>query len=261
MTRRRFVGAFAVVTLAGVAATPLATDAHGAVRTAVTPKGTITVFAASSLTEAFTKLGSDFERAHPNTSISFNFNASSTLATQITQGAPADVFASADSTNMSKLVDDGAIAGAPVVFARNRLEIAVEPKNPLKIRNLADTIADDVTLVLCAAVVPCGKYALESYAKAGVKVSVVPTAENAKATLTKVALGEADAAVVYVTDIDAAKGDVQGVVIPRRDNVVAAYPIGILKDTASHALSKTFTDYVLSARGQRALRRFGFLSP
>jgi len=261
MRWRCILGSVAVVALAVVAVTPFAPDATGAVRSAPQPKGTITVFAASSLTESFTKLGSDFERAHPNTTITFSFNSSSTLATQISEGAPADIFASADETNMAKVVGSDAISGTPVAFARNRLEIAVEPKNPLKIRNLADTVADGVTLVLCAAAVPCGKYALESYAKAGVQVPAVPTAENAKATLTKVALGEADAAVVYVTDVAAGKGDVQGVVIPGRDNVIASYPIGVVRDTADRALAKAFTDYVVSARGQRALRSFGFLAP
>ncbi|MCJ7439215.1 MAG: molybdate ABC transporter substrate-binding protein [Acidimicrobiia bacterium] len=223
--------------------------------------GSITVFAASSLTDAFTKLGRDFQRSHPDTTISFSFNASSALATQIDEGAPVDVFASADATNMKKVVDAGAIGGRPVVFARNRLEIAVEPGNPLEIHSLADTVKSDVTLVLCAAVVPCGRYALDSYAKAGVQVREVPTAENAKATLAKVALGEADAAVVYVTDVAAAKNDADGVAIPERENVVAAYPIGVVKDTQNRALARAFSDYVTSSRGRRTLRHFAFLAP
>jgi len=172
----------------------------GAKRHTAGPTGSITVFAASSLTDAFTKLGRDFERAHPGTAISFSFGASSALATQVDDGAPADVFASADAASMANVVRSGAIRGRPVVFARNRLEIAVEPGNPLKIHSLHDTVKPEVTLVLCASVVPCGRYALESYAKAGVRLPEVPTAENARATLTRVALGEADAAVVYVTD-------------------------------------------------------------
>jgi molybdate transport system substrate-binding protein len=224
------------------------------------PTGSITVFAASSLTEAFTAIGRAFERSHPGTTITFNFNASSTLATQITEGAPGDVFASADDTNMSRLVDADAINGTPTAFARNRLEIAVEPGNPLEIRSLADTVEPDTTLVLCARVVPCGKYALEAYAKAGVELPTVPSAENAKATLTKVALGEADAAVVYVTDV-AANDDVQGVRIPARDNVIASYPIGVVRSTENRPLADDFTAYVVSARGQRTLTRFGFLAP
>jgi len=223
--------------------------------------GSITVFAASSLTDAFTKLGRDFERSHADTSISFSFNASSALATQIDEGAPADVFASADPTNMMKVVNAGEIVGRPTVFARNRLEIAVEPGNPLKIHSLADTVERDVTVVLCAAAVPCGRYALESYAKAGVKVPDVPTAESARATLTRVALGEADAAVVYVTDVAAAGDDVDGVAIPEHENVIASYPIGVVKDTENRALARAFARFVGSTPAQRILRRFGFLAP
>jgi molybdate transport system substrate-binding protein len=257
----RLFGSVALVALALVVATPRASADTATARPPAQPNGTITVFVASSLTEAFTKLGRDFERAHPRTTITFSFNASSTLATQIAEGAPADAFASADVATMTKLADADAITGTPVVFARNRLEIAVEPGNPLEIRTLVDTVADDVTLVLCAAVVPCGKYALESYAKAGVEVPVVPTAENAKATLTKVALGEADAAVVYATDVEAAKDDVQGVAIPKRDNVVASYPIGVTRDSEHRALARAFTEYVVSAPGEHTLARFGFLAP
>lgn len=254
------VVATVVVVLSVVGLSVFAPNA-GAEQHTADPTGSITVFAASSLTDAFTKLGRDFERSHPDTAISFSFNASSALATQVDEGAPADVFASADAANMAKVVHAGAISGVPDVFARNRLEIAVEPGNPLKIHSLADTVKPDVTLVLCAAVVPCGRYALESYAKAGVKVPEVPTAENAKATLTKVALGEADAAVVYVTDVAAAKDDTDGVAIPERENVVAAYPIGVVKDTQNRVLARAFADYITSSRGQRTLRHFAFLAP
>jgi len=225
------------------------------------PSGSITVFAASSLTDAFSKLGHDFERSNPETTVSFSFNASSALATQIDEGAPADVFASADAASMAKVVDAGAIINGPVVFAHNRLEIAVEPGNPLKIHSLADTVKPDVTLVLCAAIVPCGRYARSSYAKAGVHVANVPTAETATATLAKVALGEADAAVVYVTDVAAAQDDVDGITIPNRENVVAVYPIGVVKETQNRALARAFVDYVASSRGRRTLQRFAFLAP
>ena len=224
-------------------------------------RGSITVFAASSLANAFTKLGHDFERSHPETAVAFSFNASSALAAQIDEGAPADVFASADAASMAKAVDAGAILSGPVVFARNRLEIAVEPGNPLKIHSLADTVKPDVTLVLCAAIVPCGRYARSSYTKAGVHVSNVPTAETATATLARVALGEADAAVVYVTDVVAAQDDVDGITIPDLENVVAVYPIGVVKETQNRALARAFVDYVTSSRGRRTLQRFAFLAP
>lgn len=225
------------------------------------PKGSITVFAASSLTEAFTRIGRDFERLHRGTSITFSLNASSALATQIREGAPADVFASADADTMARLVEQRAIGGTPVVFAHNRLEVAVEKDNPLKIHSLADTTHDDVTLVLCAPVVPCGAYALESYAKAGLRVGDGPTAESAKAALTRVVLGEADATVVYATDVGAAEGDVEGVPIADRNNVIASYLIGVVRDSSNRELARAFADHVASERGQQTLRRSGFLAP
>lgn len=253
----RFIAALAIaLVLAGVSTTASATGASGAKR----PEGSITVFAASSLTDAYTRIGKDFERGNRDTTITFSFNASSTLATQIQQGAPADVFASADNANMQNVADE--VVGTPKTFARNRLAIAVEPGNPLRIKTLADTVADNVILVLCAPEAPCGKFALDAYRKAGVPVpNSVPTGENVKAALSKVFLGEADAAVVYVTDVQAAKGDVKGVAIPDNQNVIAAYPIAALKSSENVELAKEFVKYVRSAAGRKTLQRFGFLPP
>jgi molybdate transport system substrate-binding protein len=222
--------------------------------------GDVTVLAAASLTEAFNEIGELYEQRHADTDVTFSFSSSSTLATQIEQGAPADVFASADHTTMDKLVDADLVgAGAPETFARNRLAIAVEPGNPERISTLADTVADDVTLVLCAPAVPCGKYALEAYAKAGTEVPAGPTGANAKDTLTKVSLGEADAAVVYVTDVLAAGDDVDLVRIPARDNVVATYPLAVVDDAPNVRAAKAFVQLVRSRVGQRILRSYGFL--
>jgi molybdate transport system substrate-binding protein len=260
--KRQLVTRQAVLGLGVLGLLGLATGTAGGSNAAATrPTGSITVFAASSLTEAFTRLGREFERRHPGTTVTLSLNGSPALANQIREGAPADVFASADTETMQSLVDDRAIAGRPIVFARNRLEIAVEPDNPLRIGSLADTRRDGVTLVLCAPTVPCGAYARASYAKAGVRIGTVPTAESAKATITRVVLGEADAAVVYATDVEAAGRDVAGVAIADRNNVVASYPIGVVRDSSNPRLARAFVDEVVSVRGQRTLRRYGFVAP
>jgi molybdate transport system substrate-binding protein len=226
-----------------------------------TPDGGITVFGAASLTDAFTEIGADFEARYEGTTVTFNFNSSSTLETQIEQGAPADVFASADTATMDELVAAGMVSGKPKLFARNRLAIAVAPGNPEGIETLEDTVQSGVQLVLCAPEVPCGRYALEAYEQAGVTVPQVPTGTSVKDTLAKVTLGEADAAVVYVTDVRAADGDVDGVRIPTRVNVIAGYPIGAVRESGNLVTAKEFGAYVLSKPGRATLRKFGFLAP
>lgn len=223
--------------------------------------GSITVFAASSLTDAFAKLGADFERAHPGTSVKFSFGASSALETQIEQGAPADVFAAADAATGQKLAAAGKVAGSPTTFARNRLAIAVEPGNPKHITSLADLAKPGVVLVLCADAVPCGKFAAEALSKAHVSVTPASKEENVKAVLSKVTLGEADAGIVYVTDVKSAGTKVTGVTIPDSQNVIATYPTGVVKGTGNRAVADAFRAYVTSAPGLRTLRSFGFLPP
>jgi len=225
------------------------------------PSGEITVFAASSLTESFDAIAKQFEKKYPDVSVKFDYDASSNLATQINQGAPADVFASADQDNLQKTIDSGAVTPPPIVFAKNRLEIAVEKGNPKKIKGLADLDKSELVVVLCADAVPCGKYAAEAFANARVTVSPASKEENAKATLSKVSLGEADASVVYVTDVQAAKGGVSGVKIPDRQNVIATYPIAVTKDSRSSAAAKTWVQFIESKTAQTTLRRFGFLPP
>jgi molybdate transport system substrate-binding protein len=251
------VTAVALATLAG----PAAATRPARRVTASSPTGSITVFAASSLTEVFNQLGKDFQKRYRNTSVTFNDNGSNVLETQIEQSAPADVFASADTANMDKLVGAGDVSGKPVVFARNLLEIAVEKGNPKKIKTLADTVKPGVQLVLCAPVVPCGKFALQAYQRAGVTVPQVPTEQNVKDTLSKVSLGEADAALVYVTDVKAAKGQVTGVPIPSAENVVASYPIAVVKAAPNAATARAFVSYVTSTTGRATLVKFGFLHP
>src|SRR5207248_11545024 len=225
------------------------------------PSGEVTVFAASSLTESFTAVAKQFEKKQPHVTVKFDFDSSANLAAQIQQGAPADVFASADEANLQKAVDSGDVTTKPVVFAKNRLEIAGEKGNPKKLKGLADLAKSGLVVVLCADAVPCGKYAAQAFANAGVSVSPASKEENAKATLSKVSLGEADASVVYVTDVKAAKGEVSGVKIPDRQNVIATYPIAVTKENRGSAAAKAWVQFIQSKAAQTMLRKFGFLPP
>lgn len=222
--------------------------------------GSITVFAAASLTEAFTTLGKGFETANPGTSVKFSFGASSALATQITQGAPADVFASASAKNMDQVVTAKAAAN-PSPFARNVMEIAVPPSNPAKITQLSDLARPGVKVVLCQVEVPCGATAAKVFANAQLTVTPVSLEADVKSTLAKVTLGEADAALVYVTDVRAAKDKVTGITIPADVNASTTYPIAALTGSKNPALAAAFVDYVLSADGASVLTAAGFAAP
>jgi len=222
--------------------------------------GTVTVLAASSLTEAFEQIGDDFERRHPDVTVELSFAASSQLAAQIQQGAPADVFASADEANMEKVVDSGDVTGTPTVLARNRLEIAVEKGNPRDIGGLDDLDESGLVVILCAEQVPCGELADQALADAGVTLTPASRAENVKAALAPVELGEADAAVVYATDVRASDR-VDGVAIPDEVNVIATYPIATLAESPNRAAADAFVANVSSPRAQRILAHFGFLGP
>ena len=223
--------------------------------------GEVTVFAASSLTDAFPQVGAEMTKANPNARLTFNFGSSSTLATQITNGAPADVFASADEANMQKIVDAELTDGTPKAFASNRLQIAVAAGNPKKIAGLADLARSDVVLVLAAPTVPAGKYALDALAKAGVTARPASQEVDVRAVLNKVSLGEADAGVVYVTDVKSAAGRVTGVEIPPQDQVVARYPAAAVKGSKNATLANRFIDYLVSPNGQGILAEFGFSKP
>ncbi len=218
------------------------------------------MFAAASLTESFDAIGKQFEKKYPDVDVQFNYDASSNLATQINQGAPADLFASADQDNLQKAIDAGTANPPPVVFAKNRLEIAVEEGNPKKIKSLADLQKSGTVVVLCADQVPCGKYAAESLSKAGVNITPASKEENAKATVSKVSIGEADASIVYVTDVKAAKGT-SGVKIPDNVNVIATYPMAVVKQSQNRTAAKAWEKFVMSNDGQKTLRKFGFLPP
>jgi len=222
--------------------------------------GTITVFEASSLTAAYTAIGNDFQKNHAGTMVKLIPGGSSTLVAQIQQGAIGDVFASADQPNMQKLVDAGLVAGSPSIFAHNRLEIVVGAGNPKHITGLSDLARSGLVVVLCAPAVPCGRYATQALQKAGVSVKPASQETDVKAVVSKVALGEADAGIVYVTDIKAAGATVEGVEIPMGANVVADYPVAVLKDSQNAPLAKAFVSYLLGA-GQSTLARYGFTGP
>jgi molybdate transport system substrate-binding protein len=222
--------------------------------------GYINVFAAASLTASFNALGVAFHQAHPGVGVNFNFAGTPTLVTQIEQGAPADVFASADSDNMTKLTTDGFTSGASQVFARNQLEIVVAPGNPKGITGLADLAKPGLIYISEGPTVPAGKYSLQALSAAGVKVTPKSLETSVTAVISKIELGEADAGIVYTTDIQAAGSKVAGVQIPAANNVIATYPIVSVKGTKYPDVAKAFIDYVVSATGQSTLATFGFLS-
>jgi molybdate transport system substrate-binding protein len=221
----------------------------------------LNVFAAASLTEVFKAIAVEFRQFHPGIPVQFNFAGSSTLVAQIREGAPAGVFASADEASMQKLADTGELGSAPHVFATNRLAIAVPVGNPKRIATLGDLTRKGLTLALAAPTVPAGKYAAEAFAKAGLAVPAASQELDVKAVLNKVALGEVDAGIVYVTDVRAAAGRVAGVAIPDQYNVAARYPIAVLMHAASPARAATFVAFVLSEHGRKALTAHGFLPP
>lgn len=222
--------------------------------------GTVTVFAAASLTRVFTALGRQLEAAHPGTKVKLSFGASSTLAQQIIAGAPADVFASASTRNMTQVTDAGDAAD-PKTFAINIAEIAVSPASAGKVTTIADLGRPGVKVALCQPQVPCGALAQTVLTKAKVTVKPVTQGLDVKSTLAYVTGGEADAAVVYVTDVKAAGATVKGVEIPPADNASTAYPIATVKASRNTTLAMAFEDLVLSADGQSALSEAGFRQP
>lgn len=219
----------------------------------------LNVFAAASLTGAFEEMSDAYAQRHPGVVVRLNLASSSQLAGQIHQGAPADVFASADERQMAAVAD--LLSGRPQTFARNRLEIAVELGNPLGISGLADLGNPQVKVVLAGEEAPAGRYAAEALGKAGAQVTPVSREVDVRAVVTKVALGEADAGLVYATDIAAASGRVEGVWIPEPQNVTATYPIAALADAPNPGAAQAFVEFARSREGQVILARHGFLSP
>lgn len=223
--------------------------------------GTVTVFAAASLKESFTALGKEFEEQHPGTKVTFSFGGSDSLAASITGGAPADVFASASPKTMKIVTDAGDASGTPATFVRNQLEIATLPGNPDGISSLKDLTGSGLKVVLCDKEVPCGAAAQKALDAAGLDLTPVSYEQDVKSALTKVQLKEADAAVVYKTDVHAAGDKVEGVDFPESANAINDYPIVQLKDAQNTGAAKAFIALVQSPAGQKVLTGAGFLKP
>jgi molybdate transport system substrate-binding protein len=220
--------------------------------------GSVTTFAAASLTEAFADLTSALKASDPGLTLTFSFAGSGLLVTQIIQGAPADVIATADTASMKRLTDAG-LVDPPATFARNKLEILVRSGNPKGIHALSDLARSDITLVVEDDAVPAGKYAAQALRSAGVTTHPVSKEPDVKSAVAKVTSGEADATVVYVTDVAAAGAKAQGVPIPDVQNVVAEYVIAIVKATKQHAAAAALVQAVMHGPGPRVLRKRGFL--
>ncbi|MFF4567748.1 molybdate ABC transporter substrate-binding protein [Streptomyces sp. NPDC001435] len=231
--------------------------------TSASPKlsGTVTVFAAASLKESFTTLGKEFEKQHPGTKVSFNFSGSDTLAASITSGAPADVFAAASPKTMAIVTDKKDAATTPVTFVRNQLEIATLPGNPDKVASLKDLTKSNLKVVLCDKAVPCGAAAQKALDASSLKITPVSYEEDVKSALNKVVLKEADAAVVYKTDVKAAGDKVEGVEFPESAKAINDYPIALLKNADNTSAAKEFIALVQSAQGRQVLSAAGFLKP
>ncbi len=239
---------------------PTSTPVGGGSSASAAVSGTVNVFAASSLTEAFTTIAKRFEAANPGVKIKLNFGASSDLANSINQGAPADVFASASPNNMKQVSDAGGASGG-TNFTKNFMDIAVPPNNPAGITGVADLARKGVKVALCAAQVPCGKTAARVFTNAKITVKPVTLEQNVKSALTKVELGEVDAGVVYVTDVKAAGSKVKGILIPANVNASTEYPIAALTKAANPGGAKAFVAYVLSPATQSVLAAAGFEKP
>ena len=248
--------ALAALLLVACGSTPSPTSTSTSTPDPIT--GTINVFAAASLTAAFKDEGTAFQAKHPNANVTFNFAGSAALVTSINNGAPADVFASADQPNMDKVVKAGNATGQPANFATNKLQIVVGTGNPKGIKGLADLASPGNVVILCAPQVPCGNYANQALTKAGVKVTPKSQEQDVNAVVSKVTLGEADAGIVYVTDVKAAGTKVQGVDIPDEQNVIATYPIATAKGGSNPTGGYAFVDFLLSSLGQAILANYGF---
>jgi molybdate transport system substrate-binding protein len=255
---RRFAVFAAVLAAAAAAGCSSSSSSPSAGSSPAT--GAITVFAAASLTESFTQLGKQFEAAHPGDTVKFSFGPSSGLATQITSGAPADVFASAARGNMDDVVSAGD-AASPQNFAKNTMEVATPPDNPGNVESVKDLADDSVKVALCQPQVPCGVVAAEVFKNVGITVKPVTLQPDVKSVLTQVETGNVDAGMVYVTDVQAAGSKVNGVTIPASDNASTLYPIATINSSKHKSIARAFMNYVLSPAGQQVLKAAGFESP
>ncbi len=255
------IAALAVVTILAVAGCGSSTQGSSPPSTSSAGGGKIVVFAAASLTKPFTQIGDQFKTAHPGTDIEFSFAGSSDLVTQLTQGAPADVFASADTKNMDKAARAGLLRGEPVNFASNTLTIVAAPGNPKKISSFSDLTRPGLTVVVCAPQVPCGS-ATETVEKAtGVQLDPVSEESQVTDVLNKVTSGQADAGLVYVTDAQGAGDKVTAVAFPESAGAVNTYPIAVLGQTKSPQPATDFVDLVTGEAGQKILSAAGFAKP
>jgi molybdate transport system substrate-binding protein len=256
---RRF--ALAAVALAAIAVTGCSSSSSSSTASgpssSAAQTGTITVLAAASLKETFTQLGKQFETAHPGDTVTFSFGASSALAEQINSGAPADVFASAATKNMDQVVSTGN-ASNPQNFAENVMEVAVPPNNPAKVTSVNDLAKSSVKVALCQPQVPCGVVAAGVFKNAKITVKPVTLQPDVKSVLTQVELGNVDAGVVYVTDVQAAGSKVKGVTITASVNATTTYPIATLTHRNAQAIAQAFMAYVLSTAGEQVLKAAGF---
>jgi molybdate transport system substrate-binding protein len=252
---------FGLAACAPSASTSTGTAGAGSSETAGQLSGTLTVFAAASLKATFTKLASDFEARNPGTKVTLSFAGSSDLATQISQGAPADVFASADTKNMGKLADAGLLEGAAANFATNTLQIAVPPSNPASIASFADLAKPGVKVVVCASQVPCGAASDAVEKAAGVTLSPVSEESSVTDVLGKVTSGEADAGLVYITDVKGAGDKVKGIPFAEAGKAVNTYPIATVGSSRNKELAAAFIAQVTGAEGRTTLADAGFGAP
>lgn len=248
---RRLVGLAAVVLGLAACSTPQADEPDG---------GTLTVYAAASLTDVFERLSGQFREEHPEIELDVSYGPSSAAARGIVEGAPADVFASADESQM-QVVTDAGLAADPIVFTSNVLTIAVPAGNPAGVTGLADFARDDLALAVCAPEVPCGAAAERLFELAGVTPAPDTYEEDVRSALNKVELGEVDAALVYATDVPTRPQWVEGIDVPEAERVVNHYPIAVLTGARDPAIAQEFVDLVLSDDGRRALADFGFRAP
>jgi molybdate transport system substrate-binding protein len=252
-TPRYAVALTAVALLAGGCAA--GTDAAGQ---GDADHGVVTVLAAASLTEPLTELATAYEKNHPDVEVRTSFGSSTTLAQQVAQGAPADLYLSAGTTALDQIPADLRPPDRVTTVARNVLEIATPPDNPAGVAGLTDLARPDTDVVLCVSSAPCGQAADEVLARAGVTPHVVSRETDVKATLAKVRLGEVDAAVVYHSDVVSAGDDVHAVAVPDDANEVLTYPLLRLTDTAAVS---AYADYLSSPTGLASLEKHGFLAP
>jgi len=236
-------------------------SSHRSAAPAPSADKTVTVFAGASLKNAFTEIGDRFKTDNPGTNVELSFAGSADLVTQLTQGAPADVFASADARNMDKVAQAGLLAGGPVTFASNTLTIAVAPGNPKKITSLKDLTQPGLAVVVCAPQVPCGAATQKVEQAAAVRLKPVSEESQVTDVLNKVETGQADAGLVYVTDVLAAGDRVTGVPFPESAGAVNTYPIAVLSQSKSADLARKFVELVTGDAGQKILSTDGFGKP